>query len=141
MRPSHRFVAASTIIAFTSLIGGCASSGGRHALPPATIAFDNQSPDPVRVYLVVENGGEYPLGRVYPMQDEFLRLPRHLDLATSGRVAIVAVPLGEGSSFHRLARGPHTREVVSTMAELSAQRFVITPLALHAVHGPWSRVP
>lgn len=133
---------AAAAVALTLFIAACSTLGGQvDPLPRATVEFDNQSPDPVRVYLVVENGGDYLLGRVYPMQSNFLTIPRHLPASASGRIALVAVPLGEGGFSNRLERGPHTRELVSSLAELTTQRFVITPLALHGVFAAPSRFP
>ena len=141
MRPPRRFIAVSTVLALITLFAGCASTGGHRPPPAATIEFDNQSPDPVRVYLVVENGGEFLLGRVYPMQSNFLRVPRHLPESASGRISLIVVPLGEGGYANRLERGPYTRELIATMPELTVQRFVITPLALHGVFGARHRLP
>ena len=149
MRPHRRSIVLPTVLAraaataaLTVVIAGCSTLGGQvDPLPRATIEFDNQSADPVRVYLVLENGGQFLLGRVYPLQSNFLTIPRYLPASASGRIALVAVPLGEGGFLHRLERGPHTRELVSSMAELTTQRFVITPLALHGVFAGPSRLP
>ena len=130
-----RGLAALTVAA---LLVGCGSLGGPHLAPSprATIEFDNQSTEPVRVYLVIPDAGEYLLGRVYPMQTSSLMLPRHLPITDSRRASLVVVPLAGSSFAHRLRSGPHTREFVASFADLVTQRYLITPLALHGSTSP-----
>ncbi len=151
MRPRRRFsVPASSFftralsaVALGALVSACATFGGPpiDPEPRATIEFDNQSPDAVRVYLAVQDGGEFLLGRVYPMQSSFLTVPRHLVVPDARRVSLVVVPVGETGFSNRMPRAPHARELVSSLTELSTQRFVITPLALHGVLSAGPRLP
>ncbi len=130
---------AALALAAGTLACGTLGAGGGSVPPRATLEFDNQSPDPVRVYLVIEDGGQYLLGRVYPMQRNSLTIPRHLPPSDAHRVALVAVPIGSPDLVHPVASGDASRQIVASLAELSLQRFVITPTSMHGVLG--GRVP
>lgn len=142
MLPRHRrtstkssmFTRAAGALAIVVAISACAGSG---LFPPATdpylrasIAVENMSGAPVRVYLVQREGGTFLLGRVYPMQSEQLRLPAHIEITDARAVTLVAVPLaGPLPRYGYFGNAAHSAPMTS-VREIASRRWVMTSSTL-----------
>ena len=110
----------------------CASMGrfpGIEARP--TIAFENAGNEPVRVYLVESDGGDYLLGNVYPMERASLRVPPHMTLGESRQLTLVVVPLSRYAGATLKPASSMQSPTVSSLLEIANFRWIATPAALH----------
>ena len=119
-------------LAFAALATGCASLS---AFPDVdarpTIAFENASNEPLRVYLVETGGGDYLLGNVYPMERTSLRVPPHMTLAESRQLTLMVVPLSRHASATLTPAAGLSSPTVGSLFEIATFRWVATPAALH----------
>ena len=125
-----RALAALLTISTTAV--GCASlqsAAGIHPRP--TIAFENATNEPVRVYLIESAGGHYLLGNVQAMERAALRVPAHMGLTESRQVSLVVVPMSRGA-FGPVTPAMHTSSpMVGSVMEIVTMRWVMTASALH----------
>ena len=113
----HSLVSLAGILAITVTLGGCASAQPRAATDvslsgkeePATIHFENQAHDYVRVYLVGVRG-QWLLGRLEAGQRSTLRIPEEA-LADDSRAMWLAVVEG-GRASGRVAADPRAVNTV-----------------------------
>lgn len=127
-------LAAALLLAVTA--ASCASLGafpGIEARP--TIAFENASNEPVRVYLVETGGGDYLLGNVYPMERSSLRVPPHMSLAESRQLTLVVVPLSRYATATLQPTPGMMSPTVGSLLEIANFTWIATPAALHYERG------
>ena len=128
-----RVLAAILVVA---VAGACASMGrfpGIEARP--SIAFENAGNEPVRVYLVESDGGDYLLGNVYPMERASLRVPPHMTLSESRQLTLVVVPLSRYAGATLKPDRSMQSPTVGSLLEIANFRWIATPGSLHYERG------
>ncbi|HUF28906.1 MAG TPA: hypothetical protein VMM18_18135 [Gemmatimonadaceae bacterium] len=119
-------------IVFIAITGACASlrSASDYEPPRTMILFENNSAEPVRVFLVERHGAAYRLGKVHPMQSQALFVPDHLTLHPDRQVALVVVPLSRERGMHYPDDQSLRTAYFAPMAEVASQRWTMTSLFL-----------
>ena len=124
-----RVLAALLVVA---VAGACASIGGFAGIEARpSIAFENAGNEPVRVYLVESDGGDYLLGNVYPMERASLRVPPHMTLSESRRLTLVVVPLSRYAGASLRPTAGMQSPTVGSLLEIANFKWIATPAALH----------
>lgn len=133
---STRLARLSAALLLAVMATACASLGTFPAIETRpTIAFENASNEPVRVYLVESGGGDHLLGNVYPMERSSLRVPPHMTLAESRQLTLVVVPLSRHGSATLQPSPGMTSPTVGSLLEIANFKWIATPAALHYERG------